>query len=109
MRPPSSISLQDTQTVMDRKNHLFSRLVRPFKPNKDKSRNTTPTPSRATTPDPTSIANSAAGNHPIQDTRATILDTLDIALKVLKEASVPLPPLQAAVGGICECFNIYKV
>lgn len=38
-----------------------------------------------------------------------IIDTVDSLLKVLREVSTPYPPLLAAVGGICECIDIYKV
>ncbi|KAE9396227.1 hypothetical protein BT96DRAFT_977606 [Gymnopus androsaceus JB14] len=44
-----------------------------------------------------------------QGIRSTIVDTLDTVLKVLNEASAPLPPLQAAIGGVCECISLYKV
>lgn len=108
---------------------MAKRIVRKFlNRNKDKSQNGTSTESRVPTPTldasppfqvhakPTSIA---ATNKPGATTvptaprhegiGATIVDTLDTVLKVLKEASVALPPLQAAVGGVCECISIYKV
>ena len=44
-----------------------------------------------------------------QDSGTIVLDTIDSLLKVVREVSVPFAPLQAAVGGICECINIYKV
>ncbi|KAE9386283.1 hypothetical protein BT96DRAFT_981789 [Gymnopus androsaceus JB14] len=104
----------------------IARKFKFFRHDKDKSRNTTPTDSRVPTPTPdaspplqvqadTSIA---AGNKPKSISRprspkhqgigSTIVDTLDTVLKVLKEASAPFPPLQAAVGGVCECISLYK-
>ncbi|KAE9384925.1 hypothetical protein BT96DRAFT_1026748 [Gymnopus androsaceus JB14] len=107
---------------------MAKRIVRKFlNRNKDKSQNGTPTESRVPTPTldaspsfqvhakPTSIA---AANQPgstavptaprHEGIGATIVDTLDTVLKLLKEASAALTPLQAAVGGVCECISIYK-
>ncbi|KAE9394972.1 hypothetical protein BT96DRAFT_998092 [Gymnopus androsaceus JB14] len=109
---------------------MAKRIARAFKffhHNKDKGHNTTPTGSRVPTPTPdastplqvhaapTSIAD---GNQPestsVQNSSnhqgigTTIGGTLDAALKVLKEVSAPLLPLQAAVGGVCACIGIYK-
>ncbi|KAE9388243.1 hypothetical protein BT96DRAFT_442005 [Gymnopus androsaceus JB14] len=44
-----------------------------------------------------------------QSIGATIGGALDMIVKVLKEVSAPLPPLQAAVSGVCACIEIYKV
>lgn len=52
---------------------------------------------------------SRAGSPGHQGSGKIVLDTIDSLLKVVKEVSVPFAPLQAAVGGICECISIYKV
>ncbi|KAE9386189.1 hypothetical protein BT96DRAFT_1006341 [Gymnopus androsaceus JB14] len=98
-----------------------------FRHSKDKSHGTTPAQSQVSTPTPdaspllevqpddTSIAaenklesTSGPKSPKHQGVGSTIVDTLDTVLKVLKEASAPLPPLQAAVGGVCECISLYK-
>lgn len=44
---------------------------------------------------------------PTSDVKVT--DIVAPILKVVKEVSAVFPPLQGAVGGLCECFEIYKV
>ncbi|KAF5373379.1 hypothetical protein D9757_009755 [Collybiopsis confluens] len=41
-------------------------------------------------------------------TTRAVVDTVETALGVLKEVSAAFPPLQAVVGGVIECINIYK-
>ena len=41
----------------------------------------------------------------VKDVSTTAL----VLLKVTKEASVPLPALQAVVGGLLEVVNVYQV
>ena len=41
----------------------------------------------------------------VKDVSATVL----VLLKVAKEASVPLPALQAVVGGLLEVVKVYQV
>ena len=43
------------------------------------------------------------------DLRKTALGGLSSLLKIAKEASAPLPPLQAAIGAVVACVDIYTV
>ena len=55
------------------------------------------------------------GSPPARRTRTTpdvkkmVLGGLSTLLKVAKEASSPLPPLQTALGAVIACLEIYSV
>ncbi|KAF5351487.1 hypothetical protein D9757_013235 [Collybiopsis confluens] len=74
-----------------------------------RSRSATPDISRPSTPDIPETRNAEQAPPAVTSGAVnTALDTLETMLGVLKEVSVVFPPLQAVVGGVVECFNIYK-
>lgn len=77
---------------------------------KDNSGNATPTQSQGPTPVQSRVGTpTPGGRQEQQSTGTTIVDVLNTVLKVAKEVSATFPPLQAAIGGVCECIDIYKV
>ena len=52
---------------------------------------------------------SAAPTRATSDMEKTVLGGLSALLKVAKEASAPLPPLQTALGAVLACVEIYTV
>lgn len=77
--------------------------------NKEKSHNATPTQSQGPTPARSRVATPTPDARQEHQGTGAIVDILNTVLKVAKEVSVTFPPLQAAIAGVCECIDIYKV